>query len=276
MAASERGAMSDPAPPPRPPSALRRNLLDEKYQAQGFVLGTFLEIPSPQLVELLGLAGFDFVVVDREHGAIGLEKTEELIRAAASTGICPMVRVTHCDLVAIRQPLDMGAAGVHVPQIHSAEMARQAVRSATFYPKGDRGLQPFVRGASYRSYPTAEFLQQTNESIVVVLHIEGTQGVAAFEEIAAVEGVDVAFLGPYDLSQSLGIPGMVHSPLVRERMRAIIDKAQGKRIAIGTFCDDVRGAMEWKNLGVTYLTVSVDAHIFLSAARRIAGQVKQA
>ena len=75
-------------------------------------VGTFLEIPSPQLVELLGLAGFDFVVIDREHGSIDLERCEDLIRAANVSGICPMVRVAECDPIAIRQPLDAGAAGI--------------------------------------------------------------------------------------------------------------------------------------------------------------------
>jgi 4-hydroxy-2-oxoheptanedioate aldolase len=273
--AFEYPKMSDLIPPTERRKGLRRNLLSDKYEAQGYVIGTFLEIPSPQLVELLGLAGFDFVVIDREHGAIGLERTEELIRAAASTGICPLVRVAECDPISIRQPLDMGAVGIHVPQINSAEMARLAVRSASFYPRGDRGMQPFVRGASYRSYPTAEYLQEANEDTVMVVHIEGKEGVAAFEEIAAVDGVDVAFVGPYDLSQSLGIPGMVESPLIKEKMDQVLRQAKGKQIAVGTYCDDVRKAMEWRKLGVTYLTVSVDAHIFLSAAKRIASQLKQ-
>lgn len=268
--------MNQPLLPHEPPKGLRSNLLSERYESQGFAIGTFLEIPSPQLVELLGLAGFDFVIIDCEHGAIGLEKTEDLIRAAATTGISPMVRVARCDPIAIRQPLDMGAAGVHVPQINSAEMARQAVRAATFFPKGERGLQPFVRAASYRAYPTAEFLQEANENVVVVLHIEGVEGVANFDEILKVDGVDVAFIGPYDLSQSLGIPGMVQSPLVREKMTTIIDKAKGKKIAVGTYCDDVSTAMEWRSLGVTYLAVSLDASIFLSAARRMVSRLKQA
>ncbi len=259
---------------PRP--RLARRWLSGKYEQQGFVLGAFLEIPSPQLVELIGLAGFDFVVIDREHGTIDLETCENLIRAAAAVGLSPMVRVAQCDPVLVRQPLDMGAAGVHVPQIASAEAAALAVRSARFHPYGDRGLQPFVRAASYRAYPTAEFLEETNRETAVVLHIEGAEGVAAFPEIAAVEGVDVAFIGPYDLSHSLGIPGMVQSPLVRQKMMEILETARRRGLAVGTFCDDVRTALEWKKLGVTYLTVSVDAAIFLNAARRIADQVKQA
>lgn len=258
------------------PRRLRRHPLKERYAQKGYVAGTFVEIPSPQLVELLGLAGFDFVVIDREHGAMDLERCEELIRAASASGISPMVRVAACDPVAIRQPLDMGAAGVHVPQIHSAEMARIAVRSAFFHPRGERGMQPYVRAASYRNYPTAEYLREVNDETLVVLHLEGREGIAAFDEIAAVEGVGVAFLGPYDLSQSLGIPGQVDSPLVKDTMRAAVERARVHGVAVGTFCDEVRTAMEWRKLGVTYLAVSVDAHIFLSSARRLASELKAA
>jgi 4-hydroxy-2-oxoheptanedioate aldolase len=255
-------------------ASLRTNSLKSKLRPGGCVLGTFLEIPSPQLVELLGLAGFDFVVIDREHGAIGLEKTEELIRAALATEISPMVRVSHCEPVAIRQPLDMGAAGIHVPQIESAEMAQEVVRSSTFFPSGERGLQPFVRAASYRAYPTDDFLRQANEEIVRVLHIEGERGIAQFDDILKVAGIDVAFIGPYDLSQSLGIPGQVRHPLVLDRMKAIIEKAQRAGKAVGTFCDDAPTAVSWRDLGVSYLTVSMDAHIFLTGARQIVSGLK--
>jgi 4-hydroxy-2-oxoheptanedioate aldolase len=253
---------------------LKLNSLPERLAAQGFVAGTFLTIPSPQIVEILGLAGFDFVVIDTEHGSIHLESTENLVRAAATTGICPLVRVSHCDPVAIRQPLDMGAAGIHVPQIASAAQARLAVTSARFHPAGDRGLQPYVRAASYRAFPTAEFLAETNRSVFIVLHIEGAAGVAAFDEIAAVEGVNVAFLGPYDLSQSLGIPGQVDSPLVREKMEQTVRKAKNSRIEIGTFCDNVTTAREWLDLGVTYLAVSLDAGILLAGAKQMVGSLK--
>jgi len=154
-------------------------------------------------------------------------------------------------------------------------LAREAVRAAFFHPKGERGLQPFVRAASYRDYPTAEFLDRANEEVVLVVHIEGRQGVEQFEEIAQVDGVDVAFLGPYDLSQSLGIPGMVQSPMVRQRMRRVIEQAKQSGVAVGTFCDDVRTAAQWRKLGVTYLAVGLDAGIFLSAAKRMVSQLKQ-
>ena len=255
---------------------LRSNPLLDKLAGERFLLGTFLTIPAPQIVELLGLAGFDFVVIDTEHGSINLETTENLIRAAATTGISPLVRVSHCDPIAIRQPLDMGAAGIHVPQIDSAAQAQLAVKSATFHPMGDRGLQPYVRAASYRAFPTADYLAETNRTVGVVLHIEGTNGVAAFDEIASIEGVSVAFLGPYDLSQSLGIPGQVNSPLVRGKMEEIVEKARGKDLAVGTYCDDVDSALQWIDLGVKYVALSLDAAILMRGAKRLVTTLKDA
>lgn len=253
---------------------LRTNPLKPKLAGQDFVLGTFLEIPSPQLVELLGLAGFDFVIIDREHAAITLAQTEELIRASLSTGISALVRVPACEPVAIRQPLDMGAAGIHVPQIGSAEMARLAVRSALFHPRGERGLQPFVRAASYRAGGAAEFLASANDSIAIVLHIEGEQGVRDLDRILAVEGVDCAFIGPYDLSQSLGVPGQVKHPRVREKIAEAVAGARAAGKRVGIYADDAATALEWRALGVTYLAVSMDAALFLSGARQIVQGIK--
>jgi 4-hydroxy-2-oxoheptanedioate aldolase len=249
--------------------------LKDRLRKGEAVVGPFVEIPSPQVVEVMGLAGFDFVIIDGEHGSIGLEKTEEMIRAASSAGVTAMARVAQCDPVAIRRPLDMGAAGIHVPQIESAEMARAAVRAAKFYPQGERGLQPFVRAAGYRSYPTAEFLRRSNEETMVVLHIEGERGVAGLAGILEVEGVDVVFLGPYDLSQALGMPGEVGRPEVREKMIEAVKLARAAGKVVGTFCDDVETALGWRELGVSYLAVGIDANIFLQAARGIAARLHE-
>ncbi len=250
-------------------AVLRNNSLKRKLSERDFVLGTFLEIPSPQLVEILGLAGFDFVVIDREHGTIDLQQTEDLIRACLSTEISPIVRVAGCDPVLIRQPLDMGAAGVHVPQIGSVESAALAIRSSCFHPRGDRGLQPFVRAASYRAYPTAVYLERTNGDTAMIFHIEGKQGVDALDGILALDGTDVAFLGPYDLSQSLGVPGQVKHPMVREKMIEVVEKGKAAGKCIGAYCDDIDTAREWRTAGVRYLAVSLDAGIFLRGAEAV-------
>lgn len=234
-------------------------------------LGTFVQIPSPQVVEILGLAGFDFVVIDGEHGAIGPETVENMIRAAECVGIAPMVRVAHCDPASIRLPLDWGATGVHVPQVESVEMARLAAQSARFHPRGFRGLQPFVRAAKYRSYPTAEFLENANRDVQVVVHVEGTGGLAALDEILAVDGIDVVFLGPYDLSQALGIPGQVDDPRIEAAIRAAVAKKGAK--TIGTYANTPQNARKWGTLGVDYVTLGLDSGHLLQATKELVLQV---
>ncbi len=253
---------------------LRVNSLKKKLDSQEFVAGTFLEIPSAAVVELLGLAGFDFVVIDREHGPIGLRDTENLIRAGLSTGISVVVRPPNIDPFAIAQPLDWGAAGVQVPQIASVEMARQVVCSSKYHPLGMRGLQPCVRAASYRAYETAEYLSNANEDGVVVVQVEGVEGIENLDSILKVDGLDVVFIGPYDLSQALGIPAQVRDPRVHESMAGAVRLAQKTGKRIGTYCDDAETALQYRELGITYLTISIDACIFLSGARSIISKLR--
>lgn len=254
---------------------LRSNSLKQKLANQPCVFGTFCEIAAPAIMEILGLAGFDFAVIDREHGAFSVSETENLIRAAATTGISPMVRVADANETSIRQPLDMGAAGIHVPQIESAHMAEAAVRAALFHPHGERGLQPWVRNASYGAQPLREYLAEKNEDTCIVLHLEGHLALKELDAILAVPGFDVLFIGPYDLSHSLGIPGEVNHPHVREAMYKIIDAARVAGKYAGTFCATAEEAEEWRIAGVRYLAVSMDANLLLSAARSMVSVLRR-
>ena len=254
---------------------LRSSLLKRKLRDQKCVLGTFLGIPSPVVVELAGLAGFDFVVIDCEHSAIDLKDAENLIRAGHSTQISVLVRVAKCDSHLISQPLDMGAAGVHVPQIESPEMAKMAVSAARYHPLGSRGLQPYVRSASYRAYETAEYLTTANEDALLVAQIEGQKGIANLESILKVAGLDIVFFGPYDLSQSLGIPGQVRNPRVLDMVKSAIGIARESGKNVGIYCDDVETAMEYLGIGVSYLVVGIDTGIFLSAARSLMDRLRK-
>lgn len=246
----------------------------ERLRQGDFVLGTFLEIPSPPLAEMLGLAGFDFVIIDREHGSIDLGAAENLIRAAETAGIAAIVRVPENHPVLVRQPLDMGAVGTQVPQVGSAEEAKRVVEAATFAPLGDRGLQPFVRGAHYGARGAAVFMEAANRDAVLVIHIEGERGAENLASILAVERIDVLFIGPYDLSQSLGVPGQVDHPLVEAKVRQIVEMATGAGKCVGIFCDTPARVLKWRALGVRYAALSMDAMIFVNACRDLVKQVK--
>jgi 4-hydroxy-2-oxoheptanedioate aldolase len=271
---TEESAWRRPLPDAPVPPRLRTNSLKRKLREKDCVVGTFVEIPAPPIVELLGLAGFDFAVVDREHGPIDRNECEQLVRAGASSEISVLVRISDHAAATMAQPLDQGAAGIHVPHVTSAEMARCAVHATRYHPLGERGIQPYVRAASYRSYQTAEYLATANDETVLVAQVEGTEGIANLESILGVAGIDVAFVGPYDLSQSLGIPGQVRHARVKGAISAAVGLAKRLGKKIGTYCDDAELANEYRELGVSYLTVSIDAGMFLAGAQALMAKLK--
>lgn len=240
---------------------------------KGFLLGSFVETRSPEIVEALGLAGHDVAILDREHSALSGETTGELIRAATVADLAPLVRVRRNEPGEILEALDLGAVGLHIPQIADADDARRAVRYARFAPAGERGFNPFVRAGAYGAQPLDQLRATADEDTLLVLHIEAEGAVSAAEEILAVEGFDVAFLGPYDLSQTLGVPGQVTHPKVRQALRSLVKAAAGGNVAVGCFANTPEQAELWLNEGVRYLAYSVDAHLFLGAARRVRREV---
>ena len=244
-----------------------------RLKEKGFLLGCFVEMAAPEVVEGLGLAGFDHVIIDREHAAFSGDATAHLIRAAEAAEIAPLVRVRKNDPGDILEVLDLGAVGLHIPQIASAEDASRAVAATKFPPRGVRGFNPFVRAAHHGGRDVGEFRQTSDDDTLVVLHIEARESLDRVEEILAEDGVDVAFLGPYDLSQALGIPGEVTHPRVREAMRSIAAAAARRGVAAGCFANSLEQAKLWMGEGVTYLAYSVDAEIFRSRCGEIRTEV---
>src|SRR5882757_2823084 len=173
--------------------------LHEKLRAGKTVFGVFCELACADSVELAGIAGWDFVVVDCEHSSIAMSALPSFVRAGECGGVPVIVRVEDNLPALIQHALDSGAAGVQIPQIASGEAAGRAVRSARFHPLGERGFNPFVRAARFSSEPVAEFLRRSNAEAVVVLQVESAAGLAAIDVVAGQAGLDVIFIGPYDL-----------------------------------------------------------------------------
>lgn len=249
--------------------------LKDALTSGGTVVGPFLKLADPAVVEIAGLAGFDFAIIDLEHGPASIETAQNLVRAALLRGVAPLVRVSANRPDDILRALDIGAQGVHVPHIDSAEAARAAARAARYHPSGDRGVCRFVRAAGYSAEDRFSYFARANAETLVVLHVEGERGLAAIDDILQVPGVDVVFLGPYDLSQSLGVPGEVSHPRVVEKMRAAVARARAVGAAVGTFADDVETARRWIAEGVQYVAYSVDVGILYEACARVVGAVRE-
>ena len=246
--------------------------LKECIRSGGISCGPFLKIMDPAVVEVAALAGFGHVIIDLEHGPGTIESAQDLVRAAEARGIAPLIRVGTNSESAVLRALDIGAEGVHVPHVSSVEDATRALGSCYYHPAGHRGVCRFVRAAGYSSQDKQEYFAAANARTVPVLHIEGTAGIESLPDILELNGHGVLFLGPYDLSQSCGVPGQVHHPDVVARMRKAVQLGREQEVAVGTFVDTVEDARVWVELGVQYICLSVDVGIFYDAC---AGLVKE-
>jgi 4-hydroxy-2-oxoheptanedioate aldolase len=238
------------------------------------LLGTWVEICSPESAEMAGAAGFDFLVIDTEHGFFDIGAAENLIRAADAAGIIPFVRVARKEPHLIEKALDAGAEGTIYPGVSRPEEAREAAAATRYPPEGERGACPFIRPAGHRAQDWGEFARRSNEGAVNVLLVEGSEGVNRFSEIVAVPGVDAVMLGPFDLSVALGVPGEVEHPKVMEAFSRMIHTAgeQGVAVLPNVFAPEPAKAGElaahWRSAGAAAVVVGTDKMLLADAFRR--------
>lgn len=231
------------------------------------VFGVFCKTTSPEMIECLGYAGFDFCILDQEHGPIGMETLQNLVRAAEMSGICPLVRAGAINETGISHPLDVGVSGVQVPQVNSLADAKRVIELARYSPRGKRGVCRFVRAARYSDMDRKAYFESANQTIIV-LQLEGS-AISAYKEVVQLPDVDVFFIGPYDISQTLGMTGQVDAPEVQAKVREIIGIVKDAGKAAGIFADTPEQAKRWIEAGCQYIAYSVDYGIFVDACKNL-------
>jgi 2-keto-3-deoxy-L-rhamnonate aldolase RhmA len=247
---------------------VRGHQLRRRLEA-GQALGTFLiELPAPNAVRALALAGFDFVVIDLEHSAIDFASLDALLAASNAAGLVTLVRPWNVEAGLIGKILDCGAHGIMAPHVDTADRARDVVAQARFAPRGQRGFAPLSRFD-----PLDAPLQALCEATIVVVQIEGREGLSRVRDIAAVEGVDAVFIGPYDLALSLNLaPG---SPAVFESAAAIA-RSVASHVHLGIYIDDSSQCGEWVARRFALQCVSFDGRMFADAAKAIVKSARTA
>lgn len=242
--------------------------LKRRLKAGNTLIGSFVTIGSADTTEILALAGYDFLVIDTEHGAMSIETAANLIRAAEVHGVPSLVRVTEASDSTILRSLDIGAAGVQVPQVNSGRLAQQVARAAHYHPAGHRGLA-MPRAAHYGSMGIDAYFQKSREETLVVAQCESADGLEQLEAVAAVPEVDVIFLGPFDLSHSLGIPGQVEDPRIKAAEKRVVEICAAHGKVAGIFAVNGEAAAERASQGFRYITIAMET-MFLSAAAKAA------
>lgn len=251
------------------PNGVLRKLRDKQT-----VFGPLINFSSPWFVDVIGATGFDFVLLDAEHGPMSLESTEQMIRAAESAGMTPLVRVPANVPYEILRFLDIGAMGVQVPQLNSAADAKAAASAVRFPPRGTRGLATLPRAGGYGIGPTApEYIEIANREIVLMAMVETREGVENIDAIAGTEGVDIIAIGPGDLSASMGFHGDRSAPAVREAVEHVVERAHAHGRWVSLPAADIESARALVTRGIEIVQLMPAAWIsrlgkhFLSEVR---------
>lgn len=251
---------------------MRPNEVKAKMRRGEVVLGSFVYVPSARLTELIALSGFDFVVIDQEHGPITIENAEPMVLACEITGCTPIIRVPYLHSHAILQALDIGAMGVHVPSISKVEDAKAAVSHSKYAPIGNRGLAA-VRAARYGlREKLSDYCRTANEEILVVVHIENLEAIQNLDELLGVEGIDVYYLGPTDISNSMGRPGVADAELQQVVDDAIVRIVKAGKVA-GMITTSPDAARRYIDMGVRYLATHA-MHFMTSGSQAFPKSVK--
>jgi 4-hydroxy-2-oxoheptanedioate aldolase len=243
------------------------NAVREAWARGEAVVGPFVQLATAASVEIAALAGFGLVAIDLEHGPFGGDLAEQMVRAADARGIAAFVRVLANRPELIAGALETGACGVLVPHVDSVGQARAAVAAARFHPAGERGLGPTARSAGYGAEGGRAYFDRANQSTIVGLMIEGASAHAELDGFLELEGVDLIMVAPYDLSQSLGVPGEVTHPRVVAATEDICARVIASGKQVGTFTIDPAAGAEWIRRGVGLLGLDTDVGMLMGAMR---------
>ncbi len=243
------------------------NTTKAKLAEGGVVLGCFVKYPDPALAELVALQGWDFVIADGEHGTFVPADIENFARAVELRGVTPLARVTTNQPHIILRFLDAGVHGIHVPWVNSGEEAEAAVQAVKYHPRGVRGLAGSRAADFGQTESLADYTARANAETLVVIHLETGEAIERIDDYLAVDGIDVLFLGPTDLSHSLGVPGQTDHPSVvaalEEATAAVLESDK----ALGVFVGNAEGAGRWRERGARYLATGIEGFVSRSMRR---------
>jgi 2-keto-3-deoxy-L-rhamnonate aldolase RhmA len=244
--------------------------LRQRVMAGDQVLGAMVfEFYSPGIAQILKLAGCDFVLYDMEHTGLGFESLKFQVAACRGLDIAPMVRVPRSEYHFLARALDVGAQGVMVPMVESEAQARAIVEATRYPPKGRRGAAFGFSHDDYRPGSPQDKMTAADATTLVIAQIETERGVEAVEGIAAVDGIDVLWVGQFDLTSFLGIPGQFDHPKYLDAVKRIVAAGREHQKGLGFMPTDETWAQQYKKLGFNMLAAGTDPAILMAGVKAI-------
>jgi 4-hydroxy-2-oxoheptanedioate aldolase len=249
----------------QPQSPLNNGALTRAVRGGAATLGTFVGMASAVTAEVCAASGFDWLLLDLEHGAGGEEQVRDVVPSAGSYGVPTVVRVETDTRIRMGRVLDNGAAGIMLPRIDSAAQLSEAIGHLRFPPRGDRGVATYNRACRFGLDPAA--LDRADDDTLVIAQIESASAVDAVDEIAAVDGVDVLFIGPRDLSHDLGVPGDITAPAFVQALETVLAACKKYGKAGGLLVNDGAAAAKRLEQGWTFVAIGSDSTLLAAASR---------
>lgn len=248
-----------------------------KLRDGSLVVGTMLiEIRQPSVMQLLAQAGFDFVIIDSEHGPFAVESIADLSRMARAHGLTPIVRVPDLTYKDITQALDGGAQGIMTPRITGPDQVERVVQIMKYPPMGIRGSVVGRGHTDFKAGPVSDMMRDANNQTMLVIQIETKEALTNLNDILSVEGVDVALVGPNDLSIALGIPGQFDSPVFREALETTIAACKKHNVVPGIHMNELPRAIEWAKQGMRLVSMGSEAGMILRSGRETTSSIRSA
>ncbi|GAB5407003.1 MAG: 4-hydroxy-2-oxoheptanedioate aldolase [Aureliella sp.] len=242
-----------------------------RLRAGESLLGTMITLPSAASAEVLAACGFDWLMIDCEHGPLEIRDVAAILQAVGNRVAC-VVRVPVGDEVSIKRVLDLGADGIIVPQVNTAAQAKDVVRYSRYPPVGERGVG-IARAHGY-GQQFAEYLQSANDSVAVIVQAEHIESVNNIDAIVAVDGIDAVYLGPYDLSASLGKMGEIDDPAVVAAIDRVTSVCSQAAMPLGYFGVTAAAVQPYIKRGYSLITIGLDTMLLADAAKRTLSELR--
>lgn len=248
---------------------MRRNSIKRRLLAGETVIGTMVqEVTNPSVAQILNAVGFDFFMLDMEHGLFNLETAAQILRVGRILDMCPLVRVRSPEYDLISAPLDHGAMGVMLPRVENRGEVEMLVQAVKYPPVGKRGCSSDAPHSEYRFGSLAEFVDTNNDDTLVIAQIERREAIDRIDELLSTPGVDVALVGSEDLSVSLGVPGETQSSPVIEAIDKVVAAAERHNVVSAIHLGSVESLQGWAAKGMRMLMYGSDLQFLMESSEQ--------
>ncbi len=238
---------------------LPANSLKEKLGKGETVIGTWSALSSPNVANVIGTTGLDFVIFDLEHGPSSFETVENMLRAAQTTECVPIIRTTDDKESNILRCLEAGCQAIMVPHIENPQAAEKVVRSCKYHPEGNRGMGPYTRHHDYCHDDLSQSMAHANKETFVGILVEGVEGINQIDAIARTPNLDMIYMGIYDISQAVGVPGELNHPKVKDGLKGYAELIRANGLVAGCYAPDIQYAETLFSAGYQFIAYYNDS-----------------